>query len=46
MILCAFQLNALVLAYEYLLKDKAILSAELLNEYDQKVKTCLGVADL
>jgi len=36
MIFSAFQLNALILAYGYLINDKAILSAELLNEYDQK----------
>jgi len=36
MAFCAFQLNALILAYGYLISDKAILSAELLNEYDQK----------
>lgn len=36
MMFCAFQLNALVLAYGYLIADKVILSAEVLNEYDQK----------
>jgi len=34
--LCSFQLNLLTTAYEYLIRDKAILSAEVMSEYDQK----------